>query len=489
MAISADQYVTQAILDDSRYVQGGRRIVKTTQDIDDAEDKLSKKTRSLHSDFDKIWQLGERAVQTATRFVGALGAVGGALIALSAYSLKAYGDIDALERAVAAIDGSAAKAKQRIIELKDLARAPGLGFKESIEAYIKFRGAGAGEGLSKELIRESANANARAGGDRSSFDRIILALSQMLSRGRLEGDEARQLAEARIPIYDILKRRFGTSDTAELAQRGIGTAEVVPALLEEWKQLERVSGGFKNSLENLQDASERAAASLGEGLVGSVLAVQDDLAKAVEKLTDSGVFKNLGQTLGQQFQDLMDQIAGYGTTSDALVQLGGYAVMAGAALRNFSEQLPLLFEKLKFLLGPIASGVEMLPKDKSLSPGAERDRFIAEAELLNRLFERRQAAAKRRGLTQEETPVEMPKALEVAEEKANRLRERTAVAVERMNGFFEVSALGGGEGLRRGATVFNVSSGSGRQRSSDLRTDLMNIIDSMISAGIQRASG
>lgn len=49
-------------------------------------------------------------------------------------------------------------------------------------------------------------------GDAAALDRIALALGQIYTRGKLSAEEMRQLANAYVPIYDIVQSKFNLSD-------------------------------------------------------------------------------------------------------------------------------------------------------------------------------------------------------------------------------------------------------------------------------------
>jgi tape measure domain-containing protein len=78
------------------------------------------------------------------------------------------------------------------------------------------------------------DAVAAMGGNQETFDRIVLAVGQMATKGKLAAQELRQLAENGIPAYQILSEKLGLTaeQVSDIGNHGVGAAEGIRALFE-----------------------------------------------------------------------------------------------------------------------------------------------------------------------------------------------------------------------------------------------------------------
>lgn len=71
-------------------------------------------------------------------------------------------------------------------------------------------------------------------GDAAALDRIALALGQIYTKGKLSAEEMRQLANAYVPIYDIVQSKFGLSgdDMKRVGDLNLPAADVINAIID-----------------------------------------------------------------------------------------------------------------------------------------------------------------------------------------------------------------------------------------------------------------
>ena len=71
-------------------------------------------------------------------------------------------------------------------------------------------------------------------GDSAALDRIALALGQIYAKGKLSAEEMRQLANAYIPITDIITEKFGLSqkDLKNVSDLNLPASEVINAIVD-----------------------------------------------------------------------------------------------------------------------------------------------------------------------------------------------------------------------------------------------------------------
>lgn len=478
MAIATDRLHTIVTLDAGNYQANANRVVAATAKMKAAgvgDGAMLNKIGSFAASA--MPALGIAAQAVGAGILAATVAIGG----LSVASLQAYGNLERLTLGLQAVEGSADIAGERLKELRELAKAPGLGFEQAVGAYGQLRNAGASTGFAQSLIREIANANARGGGGATEFGNVMRQIAQTLNRPFLQGEELNSFREAQLPVDRVLRGRFGTSDTEELKRLGISSTMVLTAIVEEFSKMERVAGGFNNALENLQDGAKSAIAEIGKGIAPSVMSVVDTIGNAFGELTDSGVLKRFGDTLGQIGNEVgaAFKAAGGGMSlSEALIEFGAAVVDVAAILGGISK-----------FIAPVARLVPGLSAIVStldaLSGGAGAD--FREQALASMRFSGSQAGSgpgvgeEIASLASQPNPVQ-ERQLNAQEQIAR----NTAELVR-----FEQQALGGGNLLAMGinAADANRFNGDGRTGGTTrAKSMLIDAVEAMIATQLARAT-
>lgn len=492
MSFDIDALITYAILDAEPYVRGAKKVVKSSLDIKAGLTQASDASKRFQASLD-IARLG---MDVVAKFGQAAAGVGAAIVGLSAYSIKAYGDLEALKLGLEAIVGSAELAEKRFQQLRQIAKAPGIDLPQAIGGFNRLaEQPGISQEFALRTIQEAANANARVGGSAETFDRILLAIAQIAGKPTLEGQELRQLAEANLNIAAILERNFGSSDPDQLRKQGTSPSQVLNALITEWSQLQRVSGGVKNSLVNLQSSIQQGAAEIGSGLAGSFMQVVGGLDKKIQEAIDDGTPKVLGESLATQFEALLDGL-GFDVTGDALIDFGAIVVDVTDKLRNaalnigsvksFAESIWDFFGSIGES-GPAKDGfvnVEDPDGDSSKMSAGELYRRDALAE--RRLRRARQAKkAAEDSFANAQADTKPPKS------EAEKHLEKIEVHTRKVADAFDSNAIGGSDALRKGISVFDQRRENGVNRTprqtTNIKHQMFDLIDSMLNQKLAEA--
>lgn len=235
------------------------------------------------------------------------------VVAFGVAVTKSALDMDGLRRGLEAVAGSSAEAENQLRRLKEVAKLPGLGFKDAIEGSIRLQSAGFSAELAERSLKAFGNALATVGKGKADLDGVSLALSQIASKGKISAEEINQLAERVPQIRKAIKDAFGTADTEILQRQGIGSEEFVSRVVAQLERLKTVTGGPKNALENLGDTVQQAAARIGQRLIPAIEAAVPKL----EKLADGAV------SLVDSFTKLPDPI------QNTALAIGGLVIAAG----------------------------------------------------------------------------------------------------------------------------------------------------------------
>jgi tape measure domain-containing protein len=209
----------------------------------------------------------------------------------------AYGEFDALRRALGTMETTSVGLSNRLKELREVAKMPGIGFQEAIQGDVRLRSVGISAALSARILREFANAVAMTGGGKAQLNEITVQLGQMAAKGKVLAQDLRPIIEAAPAVSTALKNMFGTVSSEAISEQlektGKSSTDMITMLLTEMEKAPRVTGGWKNSLENLGDTLFVAKAEIFE-VADKVFDLGGKLASvssSVENFVDG--FKNL----------------------------------------------------------------------------------------------------------------------------------------------------------------------------------------------------
>ncbi|MFD1141857.1 tape measure protein [Larkinella insperata] len=265
------------------------------------------------------------------------------LAGLGAAAYKTYADINALQLGLENITGSAAAAKARFEELKEVARLPGLGLEEAVQGDVRLQAVGFSAETSKRALLEFGNALALTGGGRVELDAVITQLSQMGSSAKVLAEDLKPILRASPAVAKAVRGMFGTVSSEAISKQltaaGKGPADFIKELIESLSGLERVKGGPKNAIENFGDSIKLAAFSFGEA--------------ADKALNMTGLLTRVGDAAGQLAKRFAELPTG---TQSAIIGVTGFAAAIGPltlGIGSLVKLMPVISSGFALLGGPI----------------------------------------------------------------------------------------------------------------------------------------
>jgi tape measure domain-containing protein len=257
-------------------------------------------------------------IQAAGQFA-AVGIAAFGVAAAGAYAaMKEGAKFENLVISLKAVEGSAAAATDQMKKLKEIAKMPGIGFEDAVRGYTGLRRGGLGGDQSLRLVESAGNANTFAGGNLETFQRMMLAFTQILNKPFLQGEELMQLNEAGLPASRIIRDKFGTADGGELQKMGVTSAMALEALLEHMEKMPKVAGGAQNALDNFAGAMQMATAQFGMALNEKFMPTLSKVGDALGQLVDEGYFQSLGESIAMISNNL--------TQGDPALRLREFAI-------------------------------------------------------------------------------------------------------------------------------------------------------------------
>lgn len=340
-------------------------------------------------------QAFNRALGGVGRGVGAaVSAVGSALVGIGTAGAVALGGIGAVigktgvdflamkeqaQTAFTTLLGDGGKATAFLAQLQTLAASTPFEFPDLVTGAQRLLAMGFAVKDVIPALTAIGDAVAAMGGGKEQIDRVTLAFGQMQAKGRVQGDEMLQLAEAGIPAWKYLAQTLGVDipTAMKMVTKGqvssaVGIAAITKGMQADfggamaaqsktWKGLissakdyARIMAGtamgpvftrvLKPALEVVaafmagpgQKAAERFAAALDRGITRALHAWRDfrnGLSGGVASLARMGGAVSIFQRLGQEVRNFLGQLRGTGGGG-----IGGTLALAlqliGDTLRN-----------------------------------------------------------------------------------------------------------------------------------------------------------
>lgn len=178
------------------------------------------------------------------------------------------------------------QAKEYIRELEDFAAYTPFSTESAISMAQYLQAMSVPINSSKSVLKVISDTAAATGATEENMQRIVTALGQILTKGKLAAEEVRQLANANIPIYDILKEQLKLTgqEIKNLGNLNINASKAVVAILDGLN--ERYKGASEKIADTLGGMTETIkddALIIGEALFHGTL---DRLEERVTKIRD-----------------------------------------------------------------------------------------------------------------------------------------------------------------------------------------------------------
>lgn len=289
---------------------------------------------TAQTNLKKTEQEAERLKKRLDEMASRLNAVGSALtigitaplVALGRASVEAAVKFDSLKRGLTAVAGGAKQAEEQLKRLKEIAKLPGLSFADAIQGSIRLQAAGFSALQAEKSLRVFGNALATVGKGAADLNGVSLALSQIMSKGKVMAEEINQIAERTPQIRKIMVQAFGTADTEILQKAKITSSEFVQIITNELDKLPKVTGGMQNAFENAQDSIAQSLERIGKAVVPVVAVILDKLVPAIEKIT------TWFSELPKEVQTASVVMLGFAAVGGPLVLLTSQIVQLGQAI-------------------------------------------------------------------------------------------------------------------------------------------------------------
>lgn len=274
--------VLQLGIDSTGAAEGARRFTRATQEVQGSAAKADGATKKMDSSFGKL----RSSAMTLTRVLGTLGITIGAG-ALVRSIARATADMDTLRLSLNAVTGSSAETARQLKELREVAKLPGLGFKEAVQGAVNLEVVGFSAKETTRILKDFGNAVALTGGGKNELDRVIFQFTQMSSLGKVTSQDLKPIIQTAPAVAKAMLAVFGTISPEKIEAMGLTFDQFTARLLGGLEKLPTATGGVKNSFENLSDAAFQASAAFGTQFAGAVGDTINKLAGALQSFADN----------------------------------------------------------------------------------------------------------------------------------------------------------------------------------------------------------
>lgn len=196
--------------------------------------------------FDKRWKEMTGSIKDTKRVVSgilisqgfyaimnALTGAASAALEFSSAMEKASISLEYFVDSAAGTEEAAAKVTAYLREVNEFAARTPFNTDQVLNLSKYMQSVGVAIGQTQSVLTVLTDAAAATGATSENLERIVFALGQMLTKGRIANEEIRQLANANIPIYDILQDELGLtgSQISNIGKYWVDADKAVVAIL------------------------------------------------------------------------------------------------------------------------------------------------------------------------------------------------------------------------------------------------------------------
>lgn len=368
MAFNAGELSAQLSLNMKRFSLGLKQASKEAQNLgssfksafrgaSDGANDAGKAIRAAQKDFKDFERIvgGILLSQVFYAGVGAIKSATGALVDF----------MNNMEKAQIALEyflESPEAAKGFMAGMKDFAATTAFSTEQALNLSRRLMAAQFEPTQVRGIMEILNDASVASGGTADQLDRIVLALTQISTNGKVKGQELRQLAEANIPIYQILHEQLGIAkeellDIGNLNIDGnTGVTAILQGLEKRYKgAAERIALTVPGMLETIRDDSK----ILGEAIfaapyqaMGKIIRTwRDTLEEVREHMNKGGLGEVVEQMFPPKIQTAIRMIAG------SLVSLGKSFMRLGEIVKPIVTTFGGMLVQALGVVMPIIAGL------------------------------------------------------------------------------------------------------------------------------------
>jgi len=260
----------------------------------------SKQLATTQRDFNRV-QRNTSGLLGAGAKAGAASA--GVLFLLKRQLVDTGAQFETFNTLLEQAEGSSAKGRKAYAWIDQFSRKTPLQFQGVLDSYLKLKNFGLDptNGSLKALV----DTNSALGGDQQKLNGIILAVGQAWSKQKLQGEEALQLIERGVPVWQLLADATGktTAQIQEMSAKGKLGTRAIQLLMDQMgkknigaagKQMKTFNGMWSNLLDTF---TRFKLLVMGSGLFEFLKGELGQVLAKLKKMEQDGSLKAFAKTL------------------------------------------------------------------------------------------------------------------------------------------------------------------------------------------------
>lgn len=328
------------------------KIVKTMTEADKAIQKTAKSSKLLENALANVKSVAQGIIIAQT-FYNAVNAVQG--VANSMWEM--HKSVETNTMAFEQLTGSIEMSTEMIEYLQQYAAKSTFTFEQVSQSAKTLLGYGF-DLKNLSYVMQTIGDATSAMGKPENFDRIALALGQMLTKGTAKSEEMLQLMEANIPVVEILSEKLGMTaqEVANIGDNSVSSVKVVNALLEGLN--ERYGGMSENMattttglINNIKESVAYVGSQLFKPLYDSFSGMLKPISDKLSEL--SNVIRNAGVDGALKYLFPPDMYTSIKLFCALIGELGKSIFSLISAIQPLSSQLTYTFINLFNAASPI----------------------------------------------------------------------------------------------------------------------------------------
>lgn len=263
-------------------------------------DQQTKTTRKGMSKLAKSFAVGAAAALGWTGVSGVFSGVKNQIVSL----IQTGARFEQLKTQLNSLTGSSKNAEQAMAWIKRFAKNTPSDIESVTKSFVKLKAFGIDpmDGTFQALIDQTA----KLGFSQEKLDGIVLAVGQAWTKQKLQGEEALQLIERGVPVWDLLAKATGKNivELQKLSAQGkLGRKEIKLLIDEMGKGAQGAAKAQMNSfnglMSNLKDAWLGFQQDVADaGLLDSLKAEIEGVLETVGRLAKDGTLKEWAKKHG-----------------------------------------------------------------------------------------------------------------------------------------------------------------------------------------------
>lgn len=224
---------------------------------------------------------------------GGMKMLGSSAVSMGKSLFDAEASFESLIRGLSATGDGSETLRAELAALQEVAKMPGLGFREAIQGATALKAAKLTAGEAREALQAFGNALANVGKGKAELDAVLVSIQSMISARQVDMDNLKEIA-TRIPGFLELAARVPTDDPVAWV-RGVIT---------ELKKLPQAAESAQDKMDNLKDAMDQKRLGLTGGKAAGIGGA---LATEAMRILQGGNLSLAGLTEAVSGQDLISK--------------------------------------------------------------------------------------------------------------------------------------------------------------------------------------